>query len=272
MLADRAALVEPLRERHRLAHREAERARRGLLQLRRREGRRRVLCAARAPRPRRRAARSPRRARAPPRPPRAVASRGSLPSNLSFSPRQTTTRAGKADAVLRERHRHGEVGDRDEALALGLALDDDPQRDRLDAPGREPAPDLVPEQLRDLVADQAVDDAAGLLRADPVLSRSRRGFSIARVTAVFVISLNSARWKRGLRRLLLRAARAGASRSPRPRGRGRRRGRRARPSARASSARRPSSPCRARSGSRARSPSAAVDGDALLRSRSRTWP
>jgi hypothetical protein len=71
--------------------------------------------------------------------------------------------------ALRERDGHREVGDRDEGLALGLALDDDPQRHGLDAAGGEPAPDLVPEQLRDLVADQAVDDAPGLLGADAVL-------------------------------------------------------------------------------------------------------
>jgi hypothetical protein len=71
--------------------------------------------------------------------------------------------------ALRERQRHREVRDRDEGFALGLALDDDAERHRLDAAGAEPPPDLVPEQLRDLVADQAVDDAARLLGADAVL-------------------------------------------------------------------------------------------------------
>src|SRR5439155_14262229 len=63
-----------------------------------------------------------------------------------------------------ERGIDGPVLDRPEALDLLLALADDPQRDRLDASGRKPAPDLLPEEVRDLVAHEPVDDAAGLLR------------------------------------------------------------------------------------------------------------
>ena len=168
VVADAAALVEPLRERHRLADREAERARRGLLQLGCREGRRRVL-APLARLDRRHAQRRSldvpghllgRLARGEPR----VAA---VEVELVAPPRHDAR--GEGRFALRERHRHREVGDRDEGLALGLALDDDPQRHGLHAPGRQPAPDLVPEQLRDLVADQAVDDAARLLGAHAVL-------------------------------------------------------------------------------------------------------
>src|SRR5216684_5119839 len=51
----------------------------------------------------------------------------------------------------------------EEALDLPLAVDDHPQRHRLYAAGRESAPHLLPEQRADLVADEAVEDASGLL-------------------------------------------------------------------------------------------------------------
>ena len=109
---------------------------------------------------------------------------------------------GEGGGVLGERHRDREVRHGNEGLALGLALHDDPQRDRLHAPGGEAAPDVVPEQLRDLVADQPVDDAPGLLRAHPVLrdlpglldrAGDRRLRDLVELGAV----------ERGLRRLLL---------------------------------------------------------------------
>ena len=92
-----------------------------------------------------------------------------MPSNWSLLAPPDDHAGGEGGGVLRERHRDREVRHRHEPLALGLALHDDPQRDRLHAPGGEAAPDVVPEQLRDLVADQPVDDAPGLLRAHPVL-------------------------------------------------------------------------------------------------------
>ena len=58
------------------------------------------------------------------------------------------------------------VLDRDEGLDLPFPLADDPQCDRLDTAGREPAPDLLPQQIGDLVPHQAVDDPAGLLCVD----------------------------------------------------------------------------------------------------------
>ena len=50
--------------------------------------------------------------------------------------------------------------------ALALALDDEPRRDRLHAPGRQSLHDLPPEHRRDLVAVEAVEDAPRLLRVD----------------------------------------------------------------------------------------------------------
>ncbi len=57
----------------------------------------------------------------------------------------------------------GPVLDRLEGGDLSLALDGHPQRGRLHAPGREPSSHLLPQQGADLVADQTVQDAAGLL-------------------------------------------------------------------------------------------------------------
>ena len=52
---------------------------------------------------------------------------------------------------------------------LELALDDEARRDRLHAARREPARDLLPEDGRHLVAVEAVEDAARLLRVDEAL-------------------------------------------------------------------------------------------------------
>ena len=56
-----------------------------------------------------------------------------------------------------------------ERLDLALAFDDQAQRDGLHASGGKAAADFVPEQRRNLVADQAIEHAAGLLRVDQVL-------------------------------------------------------------------------------------------------------
>ena len=56
-----------------------------------------------------------------------------------------------------------------ERLDLALALDDEADRDRLDATGRQAAADLARQQRAERVADEPVDDAAGLLRVDEVL-------------------------------------------------------------------------------------------------------
>ncbi len=55
------------------------------------------------------------------------------------------------------------VGGRAELHPLPLALDDEPERRRLDAAGRELGADLAPEDRRDLVAIEPVEGAAGLL-------------------------------------------------------------------------------------------------------------
>ena len=74
-------------------------------------------------------------------------------------------REGRRSRAL-ERGVDRPVLDRDERLDLLLAVADDPQRHRLDAPGRKAPPDLLPEEVGDLVADEPVDDAPRLLRVD----------------------------------------------------------------------------------------------------------
>ena len=56
----------------------------------------------------------------------------------------------------------------DEGLDLALALHDEAHGHALHAPGGEAAPDLLPEEGREAVADQAVEHAAGLLGVDEV--------------------------------------------------------------------------------------------------------
>src|SRR5438093_1604493 len=53
-----------------------------------------------------------------------------------------------------------------ELADLVLAVDDDPQSDRLHAAGGEAAAHLVPEERAQLVADEAVEDPARLLGID----------------------------------------------------------------------------------------------------------
>ena len=57
-----------------------------------------------------------------------------------------------------------EVGLGDEGADLVLAVDDQPQRDRLDATGGDARRDRAPQHRRESVPDDAVDGAAGLLR------------------------------------------------------------------------------------------------------------
>ena len=58
---------------------------------------------------------------------------------------------------------------RGERLDLALPLDHEPDRHRLDATGRQPAPDLARQQRAQRVADEPVDDPARLLGVDQVL-------------------------------------------------------------------------------------------------------
>ena len=56
-----------------------------------------------------------------------------------------------------------------ESLDFAFALDDQAEGDGLHASGGKPTADLVPEQGRDLVADQAIEHPARLLGVDQVL-------------------------------------------------------------------------------------------------------
>ena len=92
------------------------------------------------------------------------ARRGSEPSNLSFSPSKETSRAVKGGGASPSSEASSvqySIGL--EPLDLPLALRDDPQRDRLDPAGRQPAPDLLPQKVGHLVTDEAIDDAPRLL-------------------------------------------------------------------------------------------------------------
>src|SRR6185369_14162050 len=79
-----------------------------------------------------------------------------------------------ADQSRRERRRLAAVelgGDRPvldflERLDLPLTLADDPHRHRLHPAGGKAAAHLLPEQRADLVTDQAIENAAGLLRLE----------------------------------------------------------------------------------------------------------
>src|SRR5690242_5758944 len=61
------------------------------------------------------------------------------------------------------------VLDRLERLDLALALDDHADRDRLHAAGGQPAADLLPEQRRELIADQAIENPPRGLRLEQLL-------------------------------------------------------------------------------------------------------
>ena len=63
-----------------------------------------------------------------------------------------------------------------ERLDLAFAFDDQAQRNGLHAPGGKTAADFIPEQRRDLIAHQAVEHAASLLRVDQVLIDGARMF------------------------------------------------------------------------------------------------
>src|SRR5208283_5391656 len=60
-----------------------------------------------------------------------------------------------------------------EGLALALAVDDYPERDRLHAARADAALDLVPQQGAQLIADQAVEHAARLVRIEQVVIELR---------------------------------------------------------------------------------------------------
>ena len=75
---------------------------------------------------------------------------------------ERVARGGREDGLDRP------VLTRREGFDLALALDDEPDGDRLDAAGRQPATDLARQQRAQRVADEPVDDAACLLGVDEV--------------------------------------------------------------------------------------------------------
>ena len=82
---------------------------------------------------------------------------------------------------------------RDERHPLALALDHEARRDRLHATGGEARHDLLPEDGRDLVAVEAIEDPARLLRVDePLVDRRASPRARARI-ASFVISWKTMR-------------------------------------------------------------------------------
>src|SRR5437773_5530843 len=161
-LAERDALVELLREDHRALHREAELARRVLLKRRRGERRRGV--------------------------PRALVLLEALDDVLRVRERRPMLvgRLAGVDVelvalvldhlggerltgVVRQERVDAPVLLGLERLDLALAVDDEPQRDRLDAAGGQPVADLLPEERRHRVAHETVDDAARLLSVHQIL-------------------------------------------------------------------------------------------------------
>ena len=90
----------------------------------------------------------------------------------------------------------------DERLDLALAVDDEAERDALDAPGAEAEGELAPDQGRHVVSDDAVEHAAARCASYRSLSSSR-GLATPYSTPFFVISWNSTRCVVRLARLQL---------------------------------------------------------------------
>ena len=78
-------------------------------------------------------------------------------------PRRAAARNGCSSLLRRQPDVDAPVLDRREASDLALALDDQAERDRLDAAGRQAGLDPPPQQRGDLVADEPVEDPARLL-------------------------------------------------------------------------------------------------------------
>ena len=156
------ALVQALGHRHRPLRAEAEPAARLLLERRRRErGRRRSLLGARPE------LGDDRMQLADGRDVRSdVASSGmsrASPSIRTSSAANVLAGRGRQDRLDRPVLAGGEGVD------LALALDDESDRDGLDATRRQAALDLLADERAERVADEAIDDPAGLLRVDEVL-------------------------------------------------------------------------------------------------------
>ncbi len=154
-----AALVQLLREHHRLLHREARR----LLQLARDERRRRVALALlrrhRRDDPRRAFEVGEDRRSTAPRSPTLIVL-AVLLEQLGVELRRLRSGEPREDVPVLFGH---------ERFDLALAVAHELQRHRLHAAGAQAAADLVPEQRADLVADQTIEHAARALRADHLL-------------------------------------------------------------------------------------------------------
>ena len=162
LAADVDALIELLRNRHRAARRHVQLARGLLLERRGDERRRRRAALFRA---------------------LDVADREFLPLNvrkqlvdlllvgkLALLAVAVIAR-GKAAGLVHAAQEHVErpVFLRNKGLDLALALHDEARRDGLHASGGQAAPDLLPEQRAELIADDAVEHAARLLCVDKVI-------------------------------------------------------------------------------------------------------
>ena len=79
-----------------------------------------------------------------------------------------TSAANRSPASVDEERLDRPVLARREREDLALALDDEPNGDRLDAAGRQAAADLARQQRAQRVADEPIDDPPGLLGVDEV--------------------------------------------------------------------------------------------------------
>ena len=180
---DVAVLVQPLGDAHRRLRREAELAARLLLQRRRHERRARtarVGLALDAPDPERHALeplREPASCRLVEHEQRVVAQLPVRPQVPSGCDSAVVEREElRLEGIRRERRLDVPPGRAYEGHSLALPLDDESGGNRLDAAGREPAHDLLPEHGRDLVAVEPVEDPARLLRVhEPLVDPPRLG-------------------------------------------------------------------------------------------------
>ena len=210
------ALVQPLGDAHRPLGAEAELAARLLLERAGGERRRRVALGL------------PRRDRVDdglqPAQRVRVTLRGLLVADVEGLARDAHDLGGHLRAVGRGQERlERPVLAGGEGADLALALDDQAHGDRLHAPRRQAAADLARQQRAQRVADEAVDDAAGLLGVDEVaVDVARAGERLADRALGDLVERDPMR----LRARARSPPRRRATRSPRPRGRGRWRGRR----------------------------------------------
>ena len=81
-----------------------------------------------------------------------------------------------------------------EGFDFPFAFDDQSRRHRLHSSGTQPGRDFAPQQWGDLIANDAIDDAAGLLSIDDVLFDATRAESNARAMSDLVMALKTTRF------------------------------------------------------------------------------